>query len=433
MKELAPEFTEVYRSPDPHKDFPYSPGILVLDSGRYVVSMDLNDRYGKIYISDDRGETWRLTNEDIFAHATLFLDPTNGRIYLMGCRHVYGDLVVAFSEDDGETWSKAVNFTEGEEWCHGAVNALYKDGYVYVPMDCKFLKEGETILSPWQPNIIAPVVMRGKLGDDLSKRENWLMSEKVRFRDVMPESDIEGIGVPFFPSIEDSPEGENFCYWPPTYRASYDYENNKSPYDIFRFHAVGWMETNIVQITDPSHFWYDSTGKTFHLLMRVNSHRIGFAGVMKAVEKVVDGKEIISIECEKAPSGKNLIFLPMLGGQNKFHIRYDEATKLYWLLSVQARDSMRKIELLSEDRFSIPCDERDRLALSFSTNLVDWCFAGIVAKSGHEKQSRHYAALDFDGDDMLILSRSGDADAHSAHDGNIITFHRIKNYKDLIY
>jgi len=433
MKELAPEFTEVYRSPDPHKDFPYSPGILVLKNGRYVVSLDLNDQYGKIYISDDKGATWTLTNEDSFAHATLFVDPTNDRIYLMGCRVVYGDLVVAFSDDNGETWSKAVEFTHGEKWCHTATNAVYKDGYVYVPMDCKYLNDGETIRSTWQPYIMSPVVMRGRLGDDLSKKENWLMSEKVRFCDVIKEADIEGIGVPFFASLEDSFDGENYCAGPAKYRDTFDFENDKSPYDIFRFHAVGWIETNIVQITDPSHFWYDPSGKTLHLMMRCNTHGTGYCAIMKAVEKVVDGKEIISIECQIAPSGKRLIFLPLLGGQNKFHIRYDEATKLYWLLSVQARDSMRRVELLSPDRYNIPSDERDRLALSFSTNLVDWCFAGLVAQSGHEKQSRHYASLDFDGDDLLVLSRSGDADAHSAHDGNIITFHRVKNYKDLIY
>ena len=154
---------------------------------------------------------------------------------------------------------------------------------------------------------------------------------------------------------------------------------------------------------------------------------------MKAVERVVDGKEVITIECEKNPSGKRVIFLPMPGGQNKFYIKYDEKTKLYWLVSVQVRDSMTRIEYLSEDRYNVPSDERDRLALHFSKNMVDWCFAGLVVQSGFEKRSRHYASMDIDGDDLIILSRSGDEDAHSAHDGNIITLHRVKNFRELVY
>ena len=94
---------------------------------------------------------------------------------------------------------------------------------------------------------------------------------------------------------------------------------------------------------------------------------------------------------------------------------------------------MRRLECLSPDRYNIPSDERDRLALHFSTNMVDWCFAGLVAKSGHSRQARHYASMDIDGDDLVILSRSGDENAASAHNGNMITLHRVKNFRDLVY
>ena len=41
--------------------------------------------------------------------------------------------------------------------------------------------------------------------------------------------------------------------------------------------------------------------------------------------------------------------------------------------------------------------------------------------------------MDIDGDDLVILSRSGDARAKSAHDGNLITFHRVRNFRELVY
>jgi hypothetical protein len=50
-----------------------------------------------------------------------------------------------------------------------------------------------------------------------------------------------------------------------------------------------------------------------------------------------------------------------------------------------------------------------------------------------EKASRHYASMAIDGDDLVVLSRSGDEQAKSPHDGNIITFHRVKGFRELVY
>ena len=36
-------------------------------------------------------------------------------------------------------------------------------------------------------------------------------------------------------------------------------------------HPPGWLETNVVQFTDPDHLWYDPTGRTFHLWMRAHT------------------------------------------------------------------------------------------------------------------------------------------------------------------
>lgn len=439
MKPLASDFTVVYRSPDPNKDFPYSPCILILDDGRYVMSYDVSDCRGYISISDDKGQTWDIRAQIPFFHGSLFKD--GNRLYMLGCstrilETGLWDLMIMYSDDRGETWSEDFLLTHGETWNHCATDVWYKDGYVYVPMDKRHLYEGETIRSGWKPNIISPMILRGKLGTDLTKRENWLFSEITRFRDVMAEKDIDGIGVPFFKSMEELGDedrhGETFWASPEAYRHSYDFANDKPSLPFF-FHATGWLEANVVQITDPRHYWYDPSGKTLHIFMRANTHGSGYCCVMKAVERIEDGKEVIRIECEKNPSGKRVIFLPMPGGQNKFFVKYDEKTKLYWLVSVQARDSMSRIEYLSDDRYNVPSDERDRLVLHFSTNMVDWCFAGLVDQSGYDKQARHYASMDIDGEDLIILSRSGDEDAYSAHDGNLITLHRVRQFRKLVY
>lgn len=193
---------------------------------------------------------------------------------------------------------------------------------------------------------------------------------------------------------------------------------------------MGWVESNVVQILDSTHYWHDPSGKTFHIFSRLQSGLSNYATVTKVVEKA-DGT--MKMELEKAPSGKNMMIIPFPGGQMRFHILYDEKTKLYWLLSSQTTDSMRKADKLQDDRFDLAFNERQRLVLHYSTNMIDWCFAGLVAKEPALNGSRHYACMDFDGDDLVILSRSGDYRAQSAHNGNLITFHRIKSFRNLVY
>jgi len=53
--------------------------------------------------------------------------------------------------------------------------------------------------------------------------------------------------------------------------------------------------------------------------------------------------------------------------------------------------------------------------------------------SGGPGQGRHYASMVIDGDDLHVLSRSGDERAKNAHDGNLITVHSVRGFRDLVY
>jgi hypothetical protein len=94
---------------------------------------------------------------------------------------------------------------------------------------------------------------------------------------------------------------------------------------------------------------------------------------------------------------------------------------------------MRRADRLGDERYNLPNNERRRLQLHFSRNMIDWCFAGIVDIGATERSSRHYASMAVHDRDLIILSRSGNEKAKSAHDGNLITLHKIKDFRSLIY
>lgn len=435
VRPVANDYVTVYESPDPERICSYSPGIARLDHGRLVATagprlvatIDLGGsaakeldgaKYqrrrdgrawqGRVYTSDDGGETWQHRVNFPFMHARPFV--AGDSVYVLG--HA-GDLMIMRSEDGGETWSEPVTLTDGQFWHQAPCNVHYANDCVYLVME----RRTSFDIKGWYVGEIALVLMRGRIDADLTNRENWTFASEQSFREIMPGAEddpqIDFFGVPFF----DSPYPRGGETAP---------GRNCAP--------IGWLESNVVQFTDPDHIWHDREGKTFHLWMRSHTGGTGYACIAKVVEQGDEpGTGPMTTMLETVPSGKKMLYVPCPGGQMKFHVLYDDQTKLYWLLSTQATDSMTRPDRLPDDRYNLPNNQRRRLQLHFSKNMVDWCFAGLVATGPVEKASRHYASMEIDGEDLVILSRSGDERAKSPHDGNLITFHRVKNFRDLVY
>lgn len=414
VRPLADDFVKIFESPDPQNIYCYTPGITRCPSGRLVATMDLggpgvsklpgqdpsNPKRGKVFTSDDHGKTWIHHADFPMLHARPFM--AGNSLYILGHR---GDLMVMSSDDEGEIWTEPARLTEGQSWHQSACNVHYTNGCVHLVMERRVYGD----VQGWSVSELAPVLMRGKIEDDLTKRENWTFASELAFRDAVPTEALDYFGVPFFKT-------------PPKRSISLAPGRSCAP--------IGWLETNVVQFVDPDHYWYDPKGRTFHLWARAHTGGTGYAAIAKVVEND-DGS--MTTMLQTVPSGRKVAYVPCPGGQMRFHILYDEVTELYWLLSSQATDSMTRVERLPEERYNLPNNERHHLQLHFSKNCIDWRFAGIVAIGPSPKQSRHYASMVIDGDDLHILSRSGDHRAKSAHDGNFISFHTVKSFRNLVY
>ena len=423
---LANDFVVVNESPDPQNIYVCSPGIVRLPDGRLVVTDGLRGPgvaelpgpkclfqqtqplQSQVFTSDDRGRTWTVRTKFGFRHARPFV--AGDSTYVLGHD---GDLMIMRSDDRAETWSEPARLTDGEYWHQAPSNVHYANGCVYLVMEKRVTRE----INSWCVGEMAPVLMRGRAGDDLTQRGSWSFATELSFREAVPgvedDPSIDYFGVPFF----DCP-----------------YPGGSMPAPGRHCAPMGWLETNVVQFTDPDHYWTDPAGRALHLWMRAHTGGTNYAAIAKVTEEgPTPGTGAMTTSLEKAPSGKSMLFVPCPGGQMKFHILFDEATALFWLLGTQATDSLTRADRLPPDRYNLPNNERRRLQLHFSKNCIDWCFAGLVAVGPVEQASRHYASMAFDGDDLHILSRSGDERAKNPHDGNLTTCHTIRDFRALAY
>lgn len=419
VRALAQDYVTLWSSPDPARLYGYTPGLCRLPEGRLVATYEVSSagktlpakagekpaafHESRVATSDDGGRTWtqRATFDLSFARPFV----AGKTLYILGRQKQVG---IIRSDDGGLTWSPRQFLNDTGIWHQSACNVHFANGCVYLVMEKHAPRRG---IQGWQVGDLAPVLMRAKADADLTDRRNWTFASELVFEDVWDAAATDYFGIPFHPVDRDKvtflvpPKGRGIA-------------------------PLGWLETNVVQFTDPNHIWHDPEGKTFHLWMRAHTGLTNYAALAQVKENA-DGSMTTSLV--KSPAGKTMLYVPCPGGQMRFHVLWDEPTRLFWLLSSQATDSMIRPDRMPPQRWGTPDNERHRLVLHFSTNMVDWCFAGLVCQGGSPKEARHYASLCVDGEDLCVLSRSGDARAHSAHNGNLITFHRVRQFRKLVY
>jgi hypothetical protein len=282
-----------------------------------------------------------------------------------------GRLLITRSDDGGESWSEPSVLCPEPRWHQSCTSVDIYDGKVTLVYE-KWVSDGH----PWPG--VGPVLMQAPATADLTDARAWKFSPLYD-----PDADMAAAVPSGIPAV------------------------------VNQLNA-GILETNVVRVHDPERPFYDSTGRSVVLMMRANTGIPDIGVMLRGVERE-DG----SLAIERLQrNGHEVLFTHIPGANLKFYLCYDEATQLFWLLHSQPDGRMQ---------------ERRRLALSYSPDLLRWTFAGLVAVGPADNAARHYATMAIDGDDLVIVSRSGDEHARNAHDGNLVTFHRVRNFRSLVY
>ena len=372
-------------SPNPDSIYLYTPAIAEGFGGRFVVAVDYGGpgTYSLDGSKSDFGD-YKAGNQ---IRVLLSDDKgrtwreTPARIPMMheilfkagGSLYMIGHsgrLLITRSDDNGETWSEPAVLCPEPRWHQSCTAVDVYDGKVTLVYE-KWVAEKHK----WPG--VGPVLMQAREDADLTDPSNWKFSELYNPDDDMEAARPSGIPV-------NAPG------------------------------APGMLETNVIRVHNPANPFYDATGKSVALLARASTGFPDIGVMLKGYERE-DGS--LAIGRFRKNEGE-VYFVHIPGGDLKFHILYDPESRLYWLLHSQIDGRM---------------NYRRRLALSYSPDLLRWTFAGLVAVGPTDHSARHYATMIQDGDDLFIVSRSGDERARTAHDGNIVTFHRIKDFRKLIY
>lgn len=375
----------IAESPAPDSVFLYTPGIVEGFDGRLVVSVDYGGPGTSVldgprsdfgdYKSGNQIRILLSDDEGKTWRETSARIPMMHEILFKAGKSLYmighsGRLLITRSDDNGETWSEPSVLCPEPRWHQSCAPVDIHDGKVTLVYE-KWVSDGH----PWPG--VGPVLLQAKVDDDLTEASSWKFSDLYN-----PDEDMEASRPSGIPLTDPG--------------------------------KAGILETNVIRVYDEKSPFYDPSGKSVVLMMRASVGIPDIGVMMRGVEKP-DG----SLAVEKlTKNGREMYFAHIPGADLKFYVVYDPESRLYWLLHSQMDGRM---------------NYRRRLALSYSPDLLKWTFAGLVAVGPADNAARHYASMIIHGDDLLIVSRSGDERARNSHDGNLVTFHRVKDFKDLIY
>jgi len=158
-----------------------SPSIAVLPNGSYVASHDFfgpgtpytTNAESVIFSSKDKGKTWqKIADINPLFWGKLFVH--NKKLYIIGTRHEYGDILIRRSDDNGNTWTNPNSPETG----------LIKTG-AYHCAPCRTLIHNNRIWRAFEEftgekwGNFSSLVINAPVDADLLNAENWTFSQPL--------------------------------------------------------------------------------------------------------------------------------------------------------------------------------------------------------------------------------------------------------------
>jgi len=382
QEEGAVKFNELRVQDPATKTYLGSPSIVRLPSGDLLATHDYfgpgcprnhegEEHLTSVYRSEDDGRRWRNVTHIANAFwSSLFV--LAGAVYLIGTTQQYGSIVIRRSEDGGFTWTHPVDRHSG--LLHAGGPRRLAPNYHCAPVPVlvrggRIYRAFEDNQSGVWPSGFQACVLSADARADLLDASSWRMSDKLAFR----------------------------AEWLSEDRGSYV--------------EGGWLEGNVVE---------DREGQLWNVL-RLNARRPG-----DQAWSLWNKAAMVHIEeagtCLSFDPAEGLIDLP--GGHSKFTIRYDNESERYLTLSNGVSD-------LSQPSL------RSVLSMYASTGLRSWSYcltlladdSGLSPERSAQRTGFQYADWQFDGEDIIYLVRTAYGGAHTYHDANRITFHRLRGFR----
>ncbi len=395
-KPLAQDYTVLYRcrelnDPQNPQDFICvgSPDIIRLPDGKLLASMELwlqkpnsgveggidYPNHCKVMQSTDDGATWQQISTNPITWGSFFT--VGDDLYLMGEDPKSRNVTIVGSKDQGLTWSKpTVLTTDGHYGC-AAGSVVIHDGKVYRSYGGRV--DGKDYPQYHKDSVGVQFLFVGDAGKNLLDPQSWRRS-----------------GPAFGPIARDVAV--------------------LSQHPIADLDSqIACMEGNVILAPD---------GR-IDVLTRLNIDSQQTAG--------------LTARFSLDPASPDLDFQfnslhAMMGGQNKFKVIFDETSGLYWACVSAVPENDLDVEPWHEQHLykGSAGNVRRMLMLTYSLDSRNWFEAGCVAMSRNPLEAFHYASLTPSGDDMLVLSRTSlGGRPYNNHDSNLITLHRVKNFRAL--
>jgi len=404
-------FTEIKYQPEKGGCYLGSPSIVRLTDGALLVSHDYFGRGAprgdagengltSVYRSEDNGATWHnISHVMNLFWPSLFTH--NDAVWLLGCSHEYGSIVIRRSDDGGFSWTHPTDARNGMLFASGPgrecpnyhcapVPVVVHHGRIYRAFE-------DNATGAW-PSGFHSCVISAPVNANLLDATSWTMSNKLSFKQTW---------------IPDRKQYEQSSY------------GNR---------GWGWLEGNIVITPD------DRLVNILRLhapLKKWPGHEdsdtdIGFN--QERADACEDSDQAAVVEVSANGSrlrfnpDKGRIYFPG-GGIGKFTIRRDPITGMYLSIVNRTSDTATKFKFW-----------RNVLSLAVSADLYHWRIAcklleddsGLSSADSRSLSGFQYVDWIFDGDDLLFAARTAYRGAHSAHDSNRITFHRLNDFRDRI-